>query len=198
MQPFLTHDGAPPGFCITQHATCLPCFKQILQVLLCATIARLCGIVIERKIKQSTQLCQLLSRHSALERFRLLAASAALTALTPLLSLESSLPSIILIILVSLDVVTTCTRVSLIVGPCRRYLGRLRILAAPADGRLRSSYWHLICAIAICSLLCLPPRLLIIFIIIFRRARSGSTLLAPSASAADSHRLQSLISRRCS
>jgi hypothetical protein len=103
------------------------------------------------------------SLHSALKRPGLLTASAALAALAPLLGLDSCLPPTILIIL---DVVTTCTRASLIVGPNCRYLGRLRILAASTAGRLRSGHRHLVCIIAICSLLGLPPGLLIFLIIL--------------------------------
>jgi hypothetical protein len=76
--------------------------------------------------------------HSALEGSGLLTAPAVLAALTQMLGLDSYLPSTILIILAGLDVVTFSTRTSLNVGPSRRYLGQLRILAASTAGRLRS------------------------------------------------------------
>jgi hypothetical protein len=80
--------------------------------------------------------------HSALERLGLLTALAAMAALAPLLGLDSCLPPNILIILVSLNILTTCTRTLLIVGPRRRNLWQLRILAASIAGRLRNGHRH--------------------------------------------------------
>jgi hypothetical protein len=99
------------------------------------------------------------SLHSALERFGLLAA---LAALAHLLGLDSWLLSTRMVILVVSVILTISTRASLIKSPYRRNLRRLRILAASTVERLRNSYWHLTCttvAVTIFFLL-FPPILL--------------------------------------